>query len=76
MKITLYPWDVQEAVEKYIVQQLGADTERFNASEMHFEYQTYTHDKETNTSTRSEPQSFEFGDCCELTVYIEEVTNP
>lgn len=76
MKVTLYPWDVQEAVEKYIVQQLGADTQRFNLSEMCFEYQTYTHDKETNTATMSKPQSFEFGECCELTVYIEEVTTP
>lgn len=73
MKVTLYPWDVQVAVEKYIAQQFGASTERFNASEMYFEHRAYIHDKETNTTTMSEIQNYAFSDCCELTVYIEEI---
>ena len=73
MKVTLYPWDVEEAVGEYIAQQFGANAERFNVSEMYFEHRAYIFDKETNTTTMSEIQNYAFSDCCELTVYIDEV---
>jgi len=73
MKVTLYASDIEEAIEKYIAQQLGANNERFNATEIYFEYQTLSYNKETDKWTTSEPESYVFNDCCELTVYIEEV---
>lgn len=76
MKITLHSWDVQEAVEEYIAQQFGANTERFHVSEMYFEHRAYTHDKETSTTTVSEPHNFAFVDCCELAVYIDTAEVP
>lgn len=75
MKVTLFSWDVQEAIEEYIARQLGASTERFDIKEMYFEHQTTTYDKETGKWTTSEPETYVFDDCCELTAHIEEVTN-
>ena len=72
MKMTLYSWEIQEAIEEYIANQLGASTERFDTKEMYFEHQTTAYDKETRGWTTSEPQTYLFDDCCELTVYIEE----
>jgi hypothetical protein len=71
MKITLYEWDVQEVIEEYIAQQLGADTERFDIKEIYFERQTTTYDKETEKWITSKPETYPFDDSCELTVYIE-----
>lgn len=76
MKVTLFSWDVQEAIEEYIARQLGASTERFDTKEMYFENHTSTYDKETGKWTTPEPETHVFDDCCEITIYIEEVTNP
>ena len=74
MKITLYVWDVREAIEEYIAEQLGANTERFNTKEMYFEYEQTRYDSETGQWVTSEPTTYPFDEDCQLTVHIEEVT--
>ena len=74
MKITLYVWDVREVIEEYIAEQLGGKTERFNTSEMYFEYEQTRYDQETQQWVTSEPTTYPFDEDCQLTVYIEEKT--
>ena len=76
MKVTLYSWDLEEAVEDYIAKCLEANTKRFDTKEMYFEYSPTTYDKETGQWVTPKPETYPFDDSCEITVHIEEVTNP
>jgi len=76
MKVTLFSWDVQEAIEEYIARQFGASTERFDTKEMYFECCPITYDKETGQWVTPKPETYAFDDSCELIIHIEEVFNP